>query len=75
MEKDKNLPSKTVDKEIVSLNPELYTDLSITELEERLEMSCYINFGCGCEGQCVGYVCVYEGCIADCIADSGGLTS
>jgi len=78
MNKDSRLPQKKNNDEIISLNPELYPDLSITELEERLEMACWINFGCSCEGGdcnyvCV-YVCVYESCVADCIGDGGGTT-
>ncbi len=73
MDKNNKLPTKKESKEIISLNPELYPELSITALEERLEMSCYINIGgCGCDGQCVGYVCVYESCVADCFTDGGG---
>ena len=39
-------------KEIVSLNPELYEDLSIEQLEERLEMVCIINYGCSVDCNC-----------------------
>ena len=50
-------------KEIISLNPDLYSDLSITELEERLEMGCYIN-RCDIDGDvCVGYVDTGGGCV------------
>ncbi len=60
-------------REIVSLNPELYEDLSIAELEERLEMGCYIDLCgvdevCGVDGQsCVGNVtCTCAGDISTC---------
>ena len=59
-------------KEIISLNPELHSDLSITELEERLEMGCYIDT-CGVDGDtCVGYVDTGGGCVGyvnTCVAD------
>lgn len=50
-----SLPAKKKRKEISSLNKELYSDLSITALEERLEMGCYI-FSCDCNGACQTYV-------------------
>ncbi len=57
-------PKKKNKKEIVSLNPQLYKDLSIEELEERLEMGCYIN---SCDVNCGSYsACEVDVCGADC---------
>ena len=37
--------------------PELYEDLAVDALEDRLEMGCFINYGCECDelDQCHGY--------------------
>ena len=48
--------------------PELYEDLAVDALEDRLEMWCLINFcgcndacgcdgACGCDDACVPYIC------------------
>lgn len=52
-----SLKPKQKGKEITSLNAKLHEDLSITALEERLEMGCYIN-ACPTNGDnsCTGYV-------------------
>jgi|GEM_PF-2385017 len=58
--------------EIVPLNRELYKDLSIDDLEKRLELGCYIDI-CSvdepcvnhCAGQCFGFCgaeCSFDGC-------------
>ena len=62
------LPEVQEKKEIVSLNPELYSDLSIEELEERLEMGCYINV-CGCDDNSCS--CNVDVSVCNCDANTG----
>ena len=50
--------------EITPLNHELYSDLSIDELEERLEMGCWV--------QCTCLLGSYEGCNEDGGGGGGG---
>ncbi len=65
-------PKKKNKKEIVSLNPQLYKDLSIEELEERLEMGCYIN---SCGDNCgTNSTCTTDICAADCNLCGGNCT-
>jgi hypothetical protein len=59
-------------QEIVPLNRELYSDLSIDELEQRLELGCWIWL-CVCGGYnecdtqgCVAQVCVMQGFLGNC---------
>lgn len=76
MKDEDNILTTSLKKEMVSLNPEFYPDLSIAELEERLEMACVANFwDYPCENECSAWVCIYENCLADCYSDGGGLTS
>ena len=39
-------------QEIVPLNRQLYLDLSIEELEQRLELDCWTINLCGCDDAC-----------------------
>ena len=58
--------------EIESLNDELYQDLSIEELERRLEMGCYpinicgVDCGSNCTGNCP------ENCVGNCPGNCTG---
>ena len=68
---------KNSGSEIESLNDELYRDLSIEELERRLEMGCYPVNICGCDDFCGvdGGSCVAHGCAGNCNLCGGNVCS
>lgn len=75
-EKNSSKPNRGLE----SLNDRLYSDLTIEELEERLETDCVININCTCNGL-DPEICVTDGsgctanvpvCGADIYSGNGG---
>jgi hypothetical protein len=70
--REENQMDQPKNQEIVPLNRELYSDLSIDELEQRLELGCWIWI-CYCQYY---NECDTQGCVAQfCLVQGGGSCS